>query len=150
MAYSGQDYARAFMMHRAALLELLDKISDDQGDFKAWDEGMSFQQLTDHLSGSSERGLAMLQGEAPQKPKPSKDFASAKQRLHDNTGAVQQTLAGLGDKQLGTVIEAFGGRKMSLATLLEFLREHEAHHKGQVWMMARMVGVEPPMFVKMG
>ncbi|MFD1732035.1 DinB family protein [Deinococcus malanensis] len=27
---------------------------------------------------------------------------------------------------------------------------HEAHHKGQVWMMARMIGIKPPMYVKMG
>ena len=27
-------------------------------------------------------------------------------------------------------------------------RVHESHHKGQLWMMARMVGVEPPFFFK--
>ena len=111
---------------------------------------MSFQQLTDHLAGASERTLAMLQGQAPQKPEPSADFSSAKQRLRDNAATMQQTLFGLSDEQLGRAIEAFGGRKMPLSTLLEFMRDHEAHHKGQAWMMARMVGIEPPMFVKMG
>ncbi len=137
-------------MHRAALLELLDQIPDDQGDFAAWDGGMSFQGLTDHLAGAGERTLATLRGEAPQKPEPSKDFSSAKQRLCDNAATMQETLSNLSEEQLGTVIEAFGGRKMPLSTLLEFLREHEAHHKGQVWMMARMIGVTPPMFVKLG
>ena len=150
MTNTGQDHAAAFMMHRGALLELLDQLPDDQGDFAAWDGGMSFQGLTDHLAGASERSLAMLRGETPQKPEPSPDFSSAKQRLRDNATTMQQTLSNLSEEQLGTMIEAFGGRKMPLSTLLEFLRDHEAHHKGQAWMMARMVGIEPPRFVKMG
>ena len=150
MPNTGQSHAAAFMMHRGALLELLDQLPDDRGDFAAWEGGMSFQQLTDHLAGSSERTLAMLRGETPQRPEPSADFSSAKQRLRDNAATVQQALSNLSDDQLGTVIEAFGGRKMPLSTLLEFLTNHEAHHKGQVWLMARMVGVTPPMFVKMG
>lgn len=150
MAYSGQDYARSFAMHREALLELLDQIPDDRGDFKAWDGGMSFQGIANHLAGASERTLAMLQGRAPQKPEPSVDFASAKRQLRDNAAAVQQALSGASEAQLGTVIEAFGGRKMPLSTLLELMRDREAHHKGQIWTMARMVGVNPPMFVKIG
>ncbi len=39
---------------------------------------------------------------------------------------------------------------MPVGVLLEMLNTHEAHHKGQVWMMARMIGVQPPRYIKMG
>ncbi|WP_310582173.1 DinB family protein [Deinococcus sp.] len=39
---------------------------------------------------------------------------------------------------------------MSLAQFAELLIMHEDHHKGQVWLMARQVGVKPPFFMQMG
>jgi uncharacterized damage-inducible protein DinB len=47
-------------------------------------------------------------------------------------------------------VPAFGGREMPVTALLDMIITHEAHHKGQVWVMARMIGVKPPRFVKMG
>ena len=54
----------------------------------------------------------------------------------------------LTDEHLSSIVEAFGGRKMPASALADFMIAHEAHHKGQVWVMARMTGVQPPMFVK--
>lgn len=39
---------------------------------------------------------------------------------------------------------------MPLYGLIDFMVQHEAHHKGQIWLMARMIGLEPAMFVKAG
>ena len=150
MSHAAKANAQSFMMHRAALLELLEQIPADRGDFAAWEGGMSFKRIVDHLSGSGERTLAMLAGQAPGKPEPSSDFAAALARVQANTHTMRETLAGMSDEQLGTVIEAFGGNKMPVAALVNFIIQHEAHHKGQVWMMARMIGLQPPMFVKMG
>ena len=39
---------------------------------------------------------------------------------------------------------------MPLTQFAELLIMYEAHHKGQVWLMARPVGVKPPFFMQMG
>jgi uncharacterized damage-inducible protein DinB len=146
---NGERYAHTFMMHRGALIDLLETVPADKSDFAAWDGGMSFHKLCDHLSGSSNRMPAMIAGEVPAKVEPSADFVAAKARLNASTENAQALLAGLSDEQTSNIIEAFGGRKMPVSALVEFLIAHEAHHKGQVWMMARMIGIEPPRFVKM-
>jgi uncharacterized damage-inducible protein DinB len=137
------------MMHRGALLDLLETVPNDKGDFAAWEGGLSFHKLADHLSGSTNRMPAMLAGETPAKVEPSADFAAAKERLKASAESARALMAGLSDAQLSSIIEAFGGNKMPVSVLVEFLISHEAHHKGQAWMMARMIGVQPPMFVKM-
>jgi uncharacterized damage-inducible protein DinB len=147
---TGKNYARSFAMHRAALIELLEKIPAEQADFKAWDGGMSFTRLADHLSGSSVRMGKMMQGVKPDPIEPSSDFAVAVKRLKTNLADTQAMLEGLTPESLQVLVPAFGGREMPVASLVDFMIQHEAHHKGQVWMMARMVGVEPAMFIKMG
>jgi uncharacterized damage-inducible protein DinB len=141
-------YAGSFTMHRAALIELLEKIPADKGDFAAWEGGMSFAKIADHLSGSSKRIGAMTQGQQPEKLEPSPDLGAAVQRLKATHSEVVAALEVMPPEMLGQKITAFGGREMPVAALLDFMVQHEAHHKGQVWMMARMVGLEPGMFVK--
>jgi uncharacterized damage-inducible protein DinB len=142
-------YAGSFTMHRAALIELLEKIPAEKGDFAAWEGGMSFAKIADHLSGSSHRMQHMVRGETPEKLEPSPDLASAVQRLKATHADVVAALGAMPPEMLGQKVTAFGGREMPVAALLDFMVQHEAHHKGQVWMMARMIGLEPGMFVKM-
>ena len=146
---NGERHAHTFMMHRGALIDLLELIPADKGDFAAWDGGLSFHKLCDHLSGSSTRIAATIAGQVPAKIEPSSSFAAAKERLATSTQNARDMLAALNDEQLSTVVEAFGSWKMPISALVEFMISHEAHHKGQVWMMARMIGVQPAMFVKM-
>jgi uncharacterized damage-inducible protein DinB len=148
MSNAGAAYNRSFLMHREALMDLLEKIPADHGEFKAWENGMSFRALADHLASSSLRTGMILSGQAPQKLEPSADLASAIERLRETTVTVTAMLEGLTDETLARVIPAFGGREMPIRVLMEFFIAHEAHHKGQIWMMSRMIGIEPPMFMK--
>ena len=146
-----QHYAAAFQMHRAALQDLYAAVPDDRGDFRVWEGGMSFAGLADHLSASVARLPAMLRGE---KPAPaaagSADLAAARQRLSESAGQTVQLLAGMSDEDFDRRIVAFGGREMPIGALMDFIINHEAHHKGQAWLMARMLGIQPPFFVKLG
>ncbi|WP_027483344.1 DinB family protein [Deinococcus pimensis] len=150
MPYSGQEYARSFVMHRAALVDLLDQVPEDRGEFSAWEGGMTFRALADHLAGASDRFARMMAGETPSPVEPSADLAEARERLRAGLESTRTFLAGLSDEQLARRVQAFGGREMPAYTLADFLVQHEAHHKGQVWMMARMIGLKPPMFVRLG
>ncbi|MDB5045386.1 MAG: damage-inducible protein DinB [Deinococcus sp.] len=132
-------------------MELYAELPDDQAHFAAWEGGMSFTGLADHLSGSSERFLAMVQGQAPGGlPAPSADLPAARARLQQTTDAAMSAISALSNEDLSRRVTAFGGREMPISALLDMVVTHEAHHKGQVWLMARMIGVKPPMFVKMG
>ena len=146
---NGERYAQTLMMHRGALIDLIELIPADKGDFAAWDGGMSFHKLADHLSASINRVPAILAGQAPGNTEPSANFEAAKEALKISAENARALLSALSDEQLSGMIEAFGGRKMPVSVLIEFLIAHEVHHKGQVWMMARMIGVQPAMFVKM-
>ena len=147
---TGKNFARSFTMHRAALIELLEKIPAEQAAFKAWEGGMSFTKIADHLSGSSIRMGKMMQGVKPEPIEPSTDFSGAIERLKSTLTDTQTMLGDMSDEAFGMVVPAFGGREMPVASLVDFMIQHEAHHKGQVWLMARMVGIEPQMFIKMG
>lgn len=150
MPYSSQEYAQAFQFHRAPLLELLGQIPEDKGTFAAWEGGKNFIELADHLKNTRTSIAAYIAGEKPVRGEPSADLASARDALETAGTNLAEIISKLSDEQLGTMVDAFGGMKMPVYKLLDFAREHEAHHKGQVWTMARMVGVQPPMFVKFG
>lgn len=144
-------HVRAFQSHRGALIDLYEQLPEEHAGFAAWDEGMSFTRLADHLSLSLDRASAMLAGRTPDGPgEPSATLADARARLQATQDAFVTTVSALGDDDLQRRIPAFGGREMPVWMLLDFITQHEVHHKGQVWMMARMVGVKPPMFVRMG
>ena len=110
---------------------------------------MSFIRLTDHLSASVMRLNAMLQGQTPDKMEPSSDWSTALERMKSSTTDATTQLEGLSIETLNRVIPIFG-TQMPVSAMIDFLISHETHHKGQIWMMARMIGLEPPMFVKLG
>lgn len=144
-------YARTFQSHRGALLDLYALLPEDQGTFSAWEGGLSFIGQADHLSVSATRFLSLVRGEQPgAAPAPSATLSEARERLQNTQEATAAAIGALSDEDLQRRVPAFGGREMPVTALLDLIISHEAHHKGQVWTMARMVGVQPPMFVKMG
>ncbi|MCA9835529.1 MAG: DinB family protein [Trueperaceae bacterium] len=149
MPYSGSHYSQVFLAHRKALETLLDKLPDDQGEFSSWDGAMSFKTMTDHLTGASLRFAGIASGKATEAFEPSQNFAEAKARLKASTETVVSSLSAMTDEQLSSMVEALG-TQMPAFTLVDLLREHEIHHKGQLWMMARMIGIEPGRFIFRG
>ena len=149
MPYSANEYVRSWMMHRGAILDLLEQLPDDKGDFAAWEGGMTFTKMIDHLAGATFNLTGMMSGRERVKLEPSTSLSAAATRLKEATQTVQTQLAGMNSEQLATIVSAFG-TQMPAYTLLDFLISHDAHHKGQLWLMARMVGLEPPRFVKFG
>lgn len=149
MPYSANEYLQSWMMHRGAILELLEKLPDDKGDFAAWEGGMTFTKMTDHLASATLNLTGMMVGRERVKLEPSSSLSGAASRLTEATQTVQQQLSEMTDAQLSTPVSAFG-IEMPAYRLIDFLINHDAHHKGQLWMMTRIIGIEPPRFVKFG
>jgi uncharacterized damage-inducible protein DinB len=150
MPNSAQEYVSRFMMHRGALVDLLEKIPDSQGEFKAWENGMSFINLVDHLSSSGINLVNLSLGKERIKLEPSATLSAATTRLKDSTTQIQTILSPMTSEQLSQKTSAFRDLEMPVYALVDFMREHEVHHKGQLWTMARMINIEPPSLVKWG
>jgi uncharacterized damage-inducible protein DinB len=150
MANSAQEYVQRFMMHRGALVDLLEIVPENQGEFKAWENGMSFIALVDHLSSSGTNLVNLAQGKERVKLEPSPSLPAATTRLKDSTAQIQTVINQMTPEQLAQKTTAFRGMEMPVYALIDFMREHEVHHKGQLWMMARMIGIEPPSLIKFG
>ena len=151
MPSQAQRAAQSFASHRAALTSLLAEIPEEHAAHTPWAGAMTFVSLSDHLDVSAKGILAAIAGQAPPRDVvPSQSVQEARTRLLDSGEQVRQALAALSDEDLAREVPAFGGRTMPLAGLTELLTMHEAHHKGQMWVMARQVGVKPPFFMQMG
>lgn len=70
-------------------------------------------------------------------------------RLRANTEALSAKISALSEHDLLQELTVFGGARWPAYRLIDFHREHEVHHKGQLWLMAREAGVEPPFFMHM-
>jgi uncharacterized damage-inducible protein DinB len=149
MPYSANEYLQSWMMHRGAILDLLEKLPDDKGDFAAWEGGMTFTKMIDHLSGATLNLTGMMVGKERVKLEPSPSLSAATSRLKEATTTAQKQISDMTDEQLSTPINAFG-MQLSAYKVIEFVVNHDAHHKGQLWLMTRMIGLEPPRFVKLG
>jgi uncharacterized damage-inducible protein DinB len=149
MPYSANEYLQSWMMHRGAILDLLDKLPDDKGDFAAWEGGMTFTRMIDHLAGATLNLTGTMAGRERVKLEPSPSLSAASTRLKEATATVQKQISEMTDEQLAASVSAFG-MQLPAYKVIDFVINHDAHHKGQLWMMTRMIGVEPPRFVKFG
>ncbi|UBV44625.1 DinB family protein (plasmid) [Deinococcus taeanensis] len=150
MSYTGEEYARQFQRHRSALLELLGGVPESKEHVVAWDGGMSILQTADHLFSTGAGVVDMLSGGTWEKQPPSPSLVEATERLRQNTASISQKLLAMTHDDLNRELIVFGGARWPAHRLIDFHREHEVHHKGQLWVMARMAGLEPPFFIDMG
>src|SRR5439155_6152341 len=57
--------------------------------------------------------------------------ALIRQVLNESRSHLLETLGRIGDKDLGTIPEAFKERKLALVEILQIIAWHEPHHQGQ-------------------
>lgn len=151
MPNTPDQYITRFLMHRGALIDLLESVPAGKADFAPWDGAMSFQKLADHMSGSGSYFAALIHSQAPARGEPSADYAAAIERLKASTQSTVDMLKSLTPEQLAASITAMGGRTLPAANLVDYMIEHDAHHKGQVFTMMRIAGLPTPKsWVKLG
>ncbi|GEM45681.1 DinB family protein [Deinococcus cellulosilyticus] len=149
MPYSPEQYTHSLLAHRLALIEAVQNLSEDQGNFTAWEGGMSVKNLIDHLSQTNTMMLASARKEPRVRLEPSPTLQDAVNRYQQLTEQTTAFLSQTTPEQLSKTVEAFPNVHLPLFQVMDMLREHDIHHKGQVWTMLRLMGIKPPMFVKM-
>ncbi|MFC4323146.1 DinB family protein [Litchfieldia salsa] len=140
----------SWMSHRKALIELLDTVGDDQIHYKPWDEAMSFSELVLHITGATGMFATTVKNGVFTPPAESakvETINQLKEIVQSETEQTKSVLEGLSNEQLEQIIE-FAGMNMPGSVLLESGKDHEVHHKGQLFTYARMMGITTlPFFI---
>lgn len=143
-------FTAGWMSHRKALLELLDTIQDQHLPYKPWDKAMSFAEMALHIANSTAMFVQIVKNGSftpsggQQQPATASELKAAVQAATEQTKADLESLT---PEQLEQTAE-FNGMKMPGIAMLEMAKEHEIHHKGQLFTYARLLGIDPlPFFV---
>ena len=140
---TGQEMAEQFLRHRKVTEQLCAVMPEDKFGFKAWDGALSFAALANHLATAGDFYLSLAEGAAYNRPDPAtlpKTPADIRAFLAKKTQEQADRMVKLGDDLDRPV--TVRGKELPLGIFLGQMREHEAHHKGQMMMMARMCGVK--------
>ncbi|OFW78452.1 MAG: hypothetical protein A2201_06430 [Alicyclobacillus sp. RIFOXYA1_FULL_53_8] len=147
-------YIQGWLRHRLVLLDLLDKVSEEYVAFQPTETSMPLARLAVHIATSGDMFVQALKTgkfvrlEAPPKPETMEETRALVRAITDRNRA---EMAEFSDQTLEKIIigkEIFGFDAPG-SVWLGSMREHEIHHKGQMFVYVRMTGVtELPFFMK--
>ena len=144
---NAQQMVEQFLRHRKVTEQFCAVMPEDQYDLKAWDGAMSFGAMATHLALSADFYLGWCEGIAPSRPDPAtlpKSPAEIRAFLAKKTLEQAERIGRLGD-DLDRPVKV-RDKEVPLGIYLGQMREHEAHHKGQMMQLVRMAGVKDELF----
>lgn len=147
-----QTFTNSWSSHRKALVQLVEQAGDEDLSFKPWDGAMTFAELVVHIVGSTHMFASIVSGkEQPADESPTVGSADELRKLvQDLTKSTQEMLEAITEDQLDRTVQ-FASMSMSGKAMLEMAKEHEIHHKGQLFTYARICGIKDlPFFVIRG
>lgn len=139
-----------WLKHRNVLQELLESIDDEYIDFKPWEGAMPLGDLALHIAGWNDVFASMVKTEEMIPPdfpecKTMEDVRNTVKAFTEKTKATFKLLtdADLESENHSSHPKLQGKKKNYLIAMYD----HEIHHKGQLFIYARMAGVkEVPFF----
>jgi uncharacterized damage-inducible protein DinB len=149
---NGQSYARQFMMHRTVLQDVLSRVPNDKFDFQPWDNALTLSALAVHMVTSADWfAEAVRTGQFTRSEKVEvSSMADLRRVVDEYTAKTKSTLESLTDEQIEGMVNAkeIFGMDAPGKVWLASMKDHEVHHKGQMFVYARMAGVpEMPFFI---
>lgn len=144
------EFVTGWLAHRKVLHALLDTVEDEQLAYKPWDTAMSLSELALHISGAMYMFALTVKNGQFTPPPAVQSFATAqelKALIEAQTEQITEILLSLTSEQLDKIID-FKGLKYSGSTYLTTGKEHEIHHKGQLFIYLRLLGAQKlPFYV---
>lgn len=138
-----------WILHRNVLVTLVDTIADNHVHFKPWEGAMVLGELALHTVQWNDYFVSLVKNGKADYPKPIKCETMAEVRhyvreLTDKTIKEYKTIT---DTELESERVFPSGFLGTGKTFLTMMYDHEIHHKGQLYVYARMVGMkELPFF----
>jgi uncharacterized damage-inducible protein DinB len=135
---------------RTDLFRALDMLADDQLDFVPREGLWSLGQVARHIASAEEGwfryGIARAYGEWPP-DYPAADYptvASIKTLLTDVHARTKTYLDILSLDDLDRLIDMPWGEQLPLLWIVWHVVEHEIHHRGEIFLMLGLMGLEAP------
>lgn len=143
-----QQIMKRWKMHRNALLELVAVLPEKTGSWRPWEGGMTTIELVHHLAWTPDFFFAAIEARDMKIPPVPSTLTEARELLERLTEEHEQKLASYteSDLQNDATIEAFKITEPGVEVLHRLIG-HEAHHKGQLILYARMNDVNPPFYI---
>lgn len=144
---------QVWLKHRNVLEELLKTIPDEHVGYKPWDGAMGLSELAQHIAASADMFVSIVKTGEGEIKSPEfvecETMADVQRIVSDYTKKTKATYSAITDAELDTMYDSphpnFRGPRRNI---LELVRDHEIHHKGQLFVYARLVGVkELPFFI---
>jgi uncharacterized damage-inducible protein DinB len=145
-----------YIEKHGALVEQLalaaEQIPDDKVDWRPNDSALTWLRLVDHMA-IARKGLvlAALRGEELNFPaclfdknNHAKTGKEAAAKLREGWEELKGHLADKSDSYATELVKFTMGREMPVDRILWFAYDENMHHRGQMWVYARMHGLTPP------
>ncbi|MCM3629894.1 DinB family protein [Paenibacillus glycanilyticus] len=146
-----QKIMKGWKMHHNSLIELVAQLPDTSGNWRPWDGGWTTLELIHHLAWTPEFFFAQIEKRDMNIPPVPSTLAEARELIKKLTEVTEQKLASYNDTELQKVATInINGVNVTepVEEMFHRLVAHEAHHKGQLFIYARQLGVtNPPFYV---
>ena len=156
--YGAKDLAESFRTVRKNTLQVAEDIPEDKYSFKAAPETMSVAEMLAHLATATEWAVHVhctekmgtvtipdfqrLMGDAGKKAASLTSKAAIVAALKAHGDDFAKKIEGLSDAQLGERVALPNGSKTRFEMLLG-VKEHEMHHRAQLFQIERLIGIVP-------
>lgn len=146
-------YIQGWLRHRLVLLDLLDKVSEENVSFKPTETSMPLSRLAVHIATSGDMFVqALKNGSFARSATPQPEtMEETRAIVHAITDRNREEMSAFTDETFEKMVDgqAVFGFDAPGSVWLGSMLEHEIHHKGQLFVYVRMTGVtELPFFMK--
>ncbi|MCJ8014048.1 DinB family protein [Paenibacillus sp. KQZ6P-2] len=136
--------------HREVLIQLTELVDDEHIHFKPWEGAMTLGELVVHIATSLDMFLNLvITGNFAPPAKP--EFAGIddiRRIVEEYTAKSKAEILSLTPEQLSGLVD-FNRKKLPGESLLQLCKDHEVHHKGQLFTYLRIIGIEKlPFFIQ--
>jgi uncharacterized damage-inducible protein DinB len=134
---------------RRGLIEALDKLNDEQLGFVPREGLWSLGKVACHIADAEDGWFRYVAtGELDEWPQfEAEDYPtveSVKKLLTEVHGRTEAYLATLGDADLEQIVLAPWESEFPLRWIIWHVLEHEIHHRGEIYLMLGLMGMEAP------
>ncbi|MFZ5815589.1 MAG: DinB family protein [Bacillota bacterium] len=145
---ASQRIVRLWANNRNALIALAERLPEFTAGYKPWSDARSTLDLLNHIAWAGELFLACAVGREMKKIPEGTTIAEARKILAETFAEQSAEISKLSEADLaknGHI--ALINLTEPAGDMLHRMVIHEAHHKGQLLVYARMQGIEPPFFL---
>ncbi len=133
---------------RGALLAALDKLTDEQLDFRPHEGLWTLHETAVHVAGTEDGWLRCYTAnqwhEAPPQAKNYPTVASVKALLDEQHARTLVQFAVEPDRLFQQVYKLPWGAETTMDWAVWHVLEHEIHHRGEIFLMLGLLGMEAP------